>query len=145
MIVKIKKLRDNAVIPVKAHPSDAGFDLVAATDFELDEDGNAVYYTGLAFEIPEGYVGLIFPRSSITKKDQMIANGVGVVDSNYRGEVSVKCKMISPMAHEEYLVYRKGERVAQMIIVPYPEIEFQEADELSETDRGANGYGSTGK
>lgn len=145
MIVKIKKLRDNAVIPVKAHPSDAGFDLVAATDIETDEDGNAVYYTGLAFEIPEGHVGLIFPRSSITKKDQMIANGVGVVDSNYRGEVSVKCKMIPPVSHEKYHVYRKGERVAQMIIVPYPEIEFQEADELSETDRGANGYGSTGK
>lgn len=145
MIVKIKKLCPDAEIPAKAHPSDAGFDLKAVTDFKLDEDGNAVYGTGLAFEIPEGYVGLIFPRSSITKKDQMIANGVGVIDSNYRGEVTVKCKLISPITHDEYHVYRKGERVAQMIIVPYPEIEFQETDELSETDRGANGYGSTGK
>lgn len=145
MIIKIKKLNPDAVIPKKAHPSDAGFDLTTVTDFKVDEDGNAVYKIGLAFEIPEGYAGFIFPRSSVSKEDLIMANCVGVVDAHYRGEVSVKYKLIPPIKHDEYHVYRKGERVGQMIIMPVPEVEFEEAEELSETDRGANGYGSTGK
>ena len=145
MNIKIKKLHPDAVIPHKAYPSDAGFDLWAVTDFKTDEDGNAVYGTGLAFEIPEGYAGFVFPRSSISKKDLIMANCVGVIDAHYRGEVTVKCKLIAPIKHDEYHVYKKGERVGQMIIMPVPEVEFEVVDMLSETDRGKDGYGSTGK
>lgn len=139
MEVKIKKLNENAVIPQYAHPTDAGLDLVAVSKSK-DNDGNFVYGTGLAFEIPEGYVGLVFPRSSVTARCMAMANCVGVIDSGYRGEVTVKFK--------PYLFYRpydKGDRVAQMIIMPYPRIDLVEVDELSESDRGEGGYGSTGK
>lgn len=139
MEVKIKKLNENAVIPQYAHPTDAGLDLVAVSKSK-DNDGNFVYGTGLAFEIPVGYVGLVFPRSSVTTRNMTVANCVGVIDSGYRGEVTVKFK--------PYLFYRpydKGDRMAQMIIMPYPHIDLVEVDELSESDRGEGGYGSTGK
>lgn len=160
MQVKVKKLSENAVMPKKAHKTDAGFDLVA-TSREIDGDGNIVYGTGLAFEIPEGYVGYIFPRSSISKKDVMLTNAVGVIDSGYRGEVTAKFKMaieagmlIKENMEEHYYpetqfangrVYNVGERIAQLIIMPLPKIELEEATELSESDRGEGGYGSTGK
>lgn len=139
MKVRIKKLVEEAVVPKKAHSTDAGFDLVATSvGFE---DGCWVCHTGLAFEIPEGYMGLMFPRSSISRKDMILANAVGVIDSHYRGEVTGKFRLAGMV---EFPKYRVGERFAQMIIIPYPEIEFIEADELSETDRGTGGYGSTG-
>ena len=144
MIVKVKKLREDAVIPAKAHPTDAGFD-ITAVEWKCDEDGNIVYKTGLAFEIPEGYAGFLFPRSSVAKKDQMLSNCVGVVDCHYRGEVLFKYKMIAPIKHDEYHIYKAGERVGQMIILPIPAIEMLESDDLNESDRGVGGYGSTGK
>lgn len=144
MKVRFKKLREDAVVPAKAHPTDAGFDLVAVSR-DIDKDGAIVYGTGLAVEIPAGYVGLVFPRSSISKKDLMLSNAVGVIDSGYRGEVMAKFKFSNLLiGHEEYHWYDVGERICQMIILPYPEIEFEEADELSESDRGSGGYGSTG-
>lgn len=148
--VKIKKLCQSAVIPSYAHNSDAGLDLVA-TSKTIDEYGNIVYGFGLAVEIPDGYVGLIFPRSSIYKQSIYLTNCVGVIDSGYRGEVSAKfkpslvletrvnCKKLTPDAYEV------GDRIAQMIILPYPRIEFVEIEELSDSERGAQGYGSTGK
>ena len=148
--VKIKKLCQSAVIPSYAHNSDAGLDLVA-TSKTIDEYGNIVYGFGLAVEIPDGYVGLIFPRSSIYKQSIYLTNCVGVIDSGYRGEISAKfkpslvletrvnCKKLTPDAYEV------GDRIAQMIILPYPRIEFVEVEELSESERGAQGYGSTGK
>lgn len=156
--VKVKKLSENAVLPTKAHKTDAGFDLTA-TSREFDKDGNIVYGTELAFEIPEGYVGYIFPRSSVSKKDIVLTNCVGVIDAGYRGEVMAKFKPVS-MAHEtisrlprDHLSYfrhfgedyKVGERIGQLIIMPLPEIELEEATELSDTDRGEGGYGSTGK
>lgn len=142
MEVKVKKLDPNSVIPTYAKEGDAGLDLTSIS-MEVDEHGNYIYHTGLAFEIPEGYVGLIFPRSSIYKQDIFLTNSVGVIDSGYRGEVCVKFKNIGNKDnHSRYTV---GERVAQMIIIPYPKIEFKEVDELSETDRGQGGFGSTGK
>lgn len=140
--VKIKKLTENAVVPTKAHPTDAGFDLTA-TSREIDGDNNVVYGFGLAFEIPEGYVGLLFPRSSICKKDLILSNSVGVIDCHYRGEVSAKFK--AAFVEGTARMYHIGERCAQMIIMPIPRIEIEEAEELSETDRGDGGYGSTGK
>lgn len=158
MNVKIKKLSPEAVMPTKAHTTDAAFDLTAIKR-EYDEFGNVVYHFGLALEIPEGYVGLIFPRSSICQKDLALSNAVGVVDAGYRGEVTAKFKLslkasgASPYICDRAIIagmslskiYGIGERVAQLIILPIPEIKLIEATELSTTERGEGGYGSTGK
>lgn len=150
MEVKVRKIKENAKLPCKAHVTDAGFDLVA-TSKEYDQDGNIVYGTGLAFEIPEGYVGLLFPRSSNAKKDLLLGNSVGVIDSGYRGEVTFKFKMFYPFIpnhgflHNSTNDYGVGDRIGQMIIIPYPIITFVESETLSNSDRGEGGYGTTGK
>lgn len=151
MKVRIKKVHPDAVIPRYAKDGDAGLDLTA-TSMSYDEYGNICYGTGLAFEIPKGYVGLIFPRSSICKEQLLLSNSVGVIDSGYRGEVSFKFKPSLALDSLQYVtdrklygVYKVGERVGQMIIMPYPSIEFEEVDDLSETERGDGGYGSSGK
>lgn len=171
MKVKIKKLHESAVIPSYSKKGDAGMDLTAV-DYYYDVEGNIVYRTGLAIEIPEGYVGLIFPRSSICNYDINLTNAVGVIDSGYRGEVTMKFKptlCFQPNEATNYLaddkfdasdgvyipydervpiephVYECGERVGQIIIMPYPQIEFEEVESLTETERGDGGYGSTGK
>lgn len=139
MICKFKKLVPEAVVPTKAHESDAGFDLVAVS--AMFQDGCWVCGTGLALEIPDGYVGLVFPRSSIAGRNMLLSNGVGVIDSGYRGEVMFKFRPAGDFSKPMYMV---GERVGQLIIVPYPEVEFVEADGLDESDRGTGGYGSSG-
>lgn len=139
--IKIKKLHPDAVIPKKAHESDAAYDLTAVSR-SFDDHGNVVYGFGFALEIPEGYVGLVFPRSSIYRKDLFLTNAVGVIDAGYRGEVTAKFKSTSQRLPTSYNV---GDRVAQLIVIPIPEIEFVEADMLSDTVRGAGGYGSTGE
>lgn len=144
MKVRIKKLNEKAVIPTKAHATDAGFDLYCTSREVNWEKRQLVCHTGLAFEIPEGYVGLLFPRSSVSNKPLMMANSVGVVDSCYRGEVTAKFN-ITDTRQSAFSHYQEGDRIAQMIIIPYPEIEFEEADSLSESDRGTGGYGSTGR
>lgn len=151
MKVRIKKLKEIAVIPQYAHTTDAGLDLVA-TSKEIDEFGNIVYGTGIAVEIPQGYVGLIFPRSSICKKEIALTNCVGVIDSGYRGEILCKFKptlfcdpIHTATTYDDCLdEYQIGDRIAQMIIMPYPTIELEEVDCLSYSDRGVDGYGSTG-
>lgn len=140
MEVRIKKLTENAKMPTKAHATDAGYDLYAAST-SVDKNYNVVYGTGIAVEIPAGYVGLVFPRSSIASKDIMLSNSVGVIDSGYRGEVMAKFKRVTG----EFDSYQVGDRIAQLIIIPYPEVTFVEVDELSDSDRGVGGYGSTGK
>ena len=140
MKIKYRKLVESAVEPKRAHASDAGFDLVAVT--AGFKDGCWVCGTGLAFEIPDGYVGLVFPRSSIVKKDMSMANAVGVIDAGYRGEVTCRFRMAGML---EFPRYGVGERVAQMVIVKLPDVDFEEAEELSESDRGDGGYGSTGR
>lgn len=139
MKVKIKKLYDDAILPTKAHATDAGWDLYAHS-MKFDNDNNIVYCTGMAFEIPQGYVGLLFPRSSNAKKDLILSNSVGVLDSGYRGEVLFKFKF-----YHDGKWYKVGDRIGQLIIMPYPEIEFEVVEELSDTDRGTGGYGSTGE
>lgn len=140
--VKIKKLSQEAIIPAYAKEGDAGLDFTAVT--RKHEDGCIVYGTGLAVEIPAGYVGLLFARSSIFKKSLILTNHVGVIDSGYRGEILFKFKEhITPMSNRAE--YEIGERIGQMLIVPYPSVEFVEVDELSDSARGANGYGSSGK
>lgn len=166
MKVKIKKVRSTALLPTKAHDTDAGYDLYADT-MEFDDDGNTVYGTGIAVEIPQGYVGLVFPRSSIAKKDLLLSNAVGVIDSGYRGEIMAKFKPVHVSSNPLTLwwkvfvrkvrtvdlelsfihrnEYEYGDRIAQLIIIPYPEVEFELVDELSDSDRGVGGYGSSGK
>ena len=140
MKIRFKKLNENAVMPTKAHASDAGFDLTA-TSRMYDNNNCYVYGCGLAVEIPEGYVGLVFPRSSIANKDLLLSNSVGVIDSGYRGEIMAKFKTIGPFPW----MYKVGERFAQLIIMPIPDIEWEEAEELSDSERGMGGYGSSGK
>lgn len=140
MKVKIKRLDKSAVIPKYAKDGDAGLDLTA-TAYKVNEKGQYVYTSDLALEIPDGYVGLLFPRSSICKKDLEMTNSVGVIDSNYRGPI----KSVFNPTCEDPEIYELGERFAQLIIIPYPKIEFEEVEELSETERGIGGYGSTGK
>lgn len=143
MQVNIKKLHEDAVIPSYAKDGDAGMDLTA-TSKSYDEHGNVVYGTGLAFEIPNGYVGLLFPRSSNTKKDLILGNSVGVLDSGYRGEVIFKYKMTCGfIENKEGHTHEVGDRIGQVIIMPYPQVEFVEVDELSSSDRGVGGFGST--
>jgi len=138
MKVKVKKLVPEAKIPKYAKEGDAGLDLTVTSVEDLELLDYTKYGFGLAFEIPVGYVGLLFPRSSCYKKDQVMSNAVGVIDSSYRGEVSA---VMIGMSDEKYEV---GERAAQLIIMPYPQIELEEAEELSETERGQGGFGSTG-
>ena len=142
--VRIKKVHPNAVIPEYAKPGDAGMDLVATSNYFDQQHNNYVYGTGLAVEIPEGYVGLIFPRSSNRKTNCYMTNHVGVVDSGYRGEVMVTYKDRNDHPELGKEPYKVGDRIAQLIIMPYPFIEFEQAEELSETERGINGHGSTG-
>ena len=141
MKIKVKRLNELAMLPTKAHATDAGFDLYATIKI-YDNDGNVVYGCGLAFEIPEGYMGLVFPRSSNAKKSLILTNSVGVIDSGYRGEVTAKFKRLYPISQGEYAI---GERFAQLIVMPIPAVEFEEAEELSESERGVGGYGSSGK
>ena len=142
--VKIKKLHKDSVIPTYAKSGDAGMDLTAISK-SYDEHGNVVYGIGLAFEIPKGYVGLLFPRSSNTKKDLILGNSVGVLDSGYRGEVVLKFKAALKDQHRMKEIYEIGDCIGQIIILPYPQVQFNVVDELSSTERGTGGFGSSGK
>ena len=140
MQVRIKKLNENAVIPSYAKDGDACFDLTA-TSIKVDV-GYIQYGTGLAMEIPYGYVGIIVPRSSVTNKSLMLKNSVGIIDSGYRGEISFR---FYGLDGEDSIKYDIGERIGQMMILPVPKIQLVEVDELSDSDRSEGGYGSTGK
>lgn len=189
--VKIKKLVENAVIPTYAKPGDMGMDLVA-TDMEYDASRDCyVYHTGLAFEVPEGYGMLLFPRSSNRNTEAYMTNHVGILDSGYRGELLICYKnrtskeiseLIVELTHalvdvrndvveivdnisdaniainsnykdnelieidwEESAPYKVGDRVAQLVVIPYPKVMFEEVEELSASERGTGGHGSTGK
>lgn len=142
MRVKIKKLDEKAVIPEYSTKGSAAMDLTAITK-TWDEYDNVVYGTGLSIEIPKGHVGLIFPRSSNSKYDTILSNSVGVIDSDYRGEIIFKYKVIElPVILG--VTPKIGDRIGQIMILPYPKVEFEESLELSETERGSGGFGSTG-
>jgi len=141
MKVKIKKLHPNAVKPKYAKESDAGMDLVATSIIE-NTSFQITYGIGLAIEIPDGMVGLIFPRSSIRNTELILSNSVGVIDAGYRGELQATFNKLNGL---DSVSYKVGERIAQIIIVPHPIIQIVEVDELSESSRGIGGFGSTGK
>ena len=153
MKVKIQKISPLAQIPTYAKDGDAGMDLVA-TSIISDTPTQITYGLGIALEIPNGFVGLVFPRSSIRKTGLQLSNSVGVIDSGYRGELQATFNKVfgSDGMYDEMKVkemqpnefYKVGDRVVQIMIIPYPSIEFEETDKLSDTERGDGGFGSTG-
>ncbi len=144
MKVRIKKLNPNAVIPTYAKTGDAGMDLTI-TNIISETTTDVTYGFGIALEIPFGFVGLIFPRSSVRKYDLALTNSVGVIDSGYRGELQATFKKTSWLKQDSSTKYNIGDKGAQIMIIPHPTIEFEETDELSNTERGDGGFGSTGK
>lgn len=155
--IGVKRLRKDAVIPQYANPGDAGMDLTAVS-MTPDGYGNLWYHFGIALEIPRGYVGLIFPRSSVSARPICMANCVGVIDSGYRGEVSAKFKptllfgsrLLGHLwellrGRDPHGIYQVGERIAQLVILSCPQASITEKLELSQTERGEGGYGSTGR
>jgi dUTP pyrophosphatase len=154
MKVRIKKINPLAQIPTYAKDGDAGMDVIA-TSIISDTPTQITYGLGIALEIPYGFVGLVFPRSSIRKTGLQLSNSVGVIDSGYRGELQATFNKLfgGEAMYDEMKVkeiqpndfYKVGDRVAQIMIIPYPPIEFDEVNELSDTERGEGGFGSTGK
>ena len=138
--VKIRKVHPDAVLPKRAHPTDAGMD-VTAISMEMTED-YIEYDTGLQFQLPAGYVMLIFPRSSNSKKDLLLCNSVGVLDAGYTGNLKFRFKLTTEGYTEK--IYNPGDKIGQIVILPYPEINFIETEKFDETDRGSGGFGSTG-
>lgn len=144
MNIKIKKLRENAVVPTRGSASAAGYDLYACIDtpVSIAPHATAMIGTGLSVAIPEGYFGAVFARSGLASKQALRpANCVGVCDSDYRGEYIVALHNDG----ETERVIESGERIAQLVVIPYLSVEFDLVDELDETERGAGGFGSTGK
>jgi dUTP pyrophosphatase len=148
MIVKFQMIHSNAVLPSYAKDGDAGLDLTCVGYYTDTNAGTINYQTGLAVEIPKGYVGLIFPRSSIRKTRLSLSNSVGVIDSGYRGEICFSFRPILKEGTTEYdndfPKYQIGDRIGQMIIMPYPTIEPIFANTLSDSERGDGGFGSSG-
>ena len=142
MKIQFKKLVPEAQKPKFGKPGDAGADLVA-TSVDFSRENQVVYGTGLAVEIPEGMVGLVFPRSSVRNYNLSMSNSVGVVDSGYRGEIMVTFN-VTEHDLDFTTKYNVGDRIAQLVIMPVPLAQFVEVEELSETSRGKDGHGSTG-
>lgn len=144
MQIKIKKLRENATVPTRGSASAAGYDLYACLDapVTIAPHATAMIGTGLSVAIPEGYFGAVFARSGLAAKQALRpANCVGVCDSDYRGEYIVALHNDG----EQERKIESGERIAQLVVIPYLSVEFDVVDELDETARGAGGFGSTGK
>ncbi len=144
MNIKVKKLKPDATVRTMGSKFAAGADLYSAEDADVVIEPSETKFigTGLAMEIPEGYVGLVYARSGLAcKRGLAPANKVGVVDSDYRGEIKVALHNHG----KEAQTVEKGERIAQMVIAPYLSVNYEEADALSETERGEGGFGSTGR
>lgn len=139
--MKVKKLHHKAQTPQKAHPTDAGFDLTCTTVKYTDKF--IEYGTGLAVQLPENTVGLLFPRSSVTNKDLILGNCVGVLDQNYTGEIKFRYKKI-PQSNGSANIYQEGDRIGQLVVLSLPSVSISIVDDLEKTDRGDGGYGSTG-
>lgn len=154
MTVEIRvRLTDEAPLPAHAKPGDAGMDLTSRETVTLMPGETRTVGTGVAMEIPEGYVGLVFPRSGLGTKGINLSNCVGIIDSSYRGEIKAPLHNNHPpvrvhgkvvQATHEMMTIERGDRVCQIVIVPFATCECVEADELSETERGDTGFGSSG-
>ena len=154
MKVKFKKLHPDAVLPSRAKPGDAGMDMTAVEKGKHDPyTDQVVYNLGLAMELPPGHVGLLFPRSSVVKTSLTLANCVGVIDEGYRGEMKAVFNVrdnngikrpFNTITGEEVGAYKKGDRVCQLVVLPIPKVETEWVDDLSPSERGEGGFGSTG-
>lgn len=164
--IEIVKLNKDAKVPFYSKDGDVGMDLTATSRImSSDDDTQADYIeygTGIAIKIPEGYYGMIYPRSSNSKKDLTLCNSVGIIDSNYTGELKLRYKIdgtynefidfeeneafVKDANGESYAqsIYNIGDKIGQLIILPYPTIKFVEVTELQQTNRNSNGFGSTG-
>lgn len=140
MKVPVKKIHQDVEIPQYAHEGDAAFDLASAENVVIPAGKRVAIGTGLAFALPEGHVGLIWDRSGLAKKNGITSLG-GVIDANYRGEITV---VLLNTGDEDYTV-NKGDRVAQMLIQPIVFANMQQVDELQDSERGEAAWGSTGK
>ena len=146
--VRFKKLVEDAVIPTYKTVGAAGMDITAIRTEAIDYGNQLKAYTGIAVEIPKGYVGLLFPRSSVVTTNNRLGNCVGVIDSDYRGEITfvfdnvdVNGDLISDYDYN----YQAKDRVGQLVILPFPKVELEEVEELSDSERGTGGYGHTGR
>jgi dUTP pyrophosphatase len=139
MKIKYKKLHPNAIAPKQGRVDDACWDLVCTSMVEREK--YIEYKVGISIEVPEDHVALLFPRSSCSNYDQILSNCVGVVDPGYRGEIGFRYKTSKGGG----MIYQVGERVGQMLIIQRPYLEFEEVEELSSSERGTGGYGSSGK
>lgn len=139
--MKVKLMNEYAQLPTRGSKDAAGLDLYCPLHIKVPADSQKKIPLGLAVEIPKGYMGLLVPRSSMSKTPLRCANSVGVIDADYRGELSIAYENISC---SDYMIFR-GDRIAQLIIVPIAIVDVEEAQTLSETERGNGGYGSTGK
>ena len=139
--MKVKLVNEYAQLPTRGSKDAAGLDLYCPFHIKVPADSQKKIPLGISVEIPQGYMGLLVPRSSMSKTPLRCANSVGIIDADYRGELSIAYENISC---SDYTIFR-GDRIAQLIIVPIAVVDVEEAQTLSETERGAGGYGSTGK
>lgn len=149
MMIKYKKILPEAQIFTPAYPGDAGFDIAAAQHYTIDDNGVVTYRTGIILEIPEGYYVDIRPRSSIFKKHLILCNAPGTIDSQFRGEVMIKFRLTIPMSEYNDAphmceLYAVGDRIAQLVVQEKIDATFVAADEVTESVRGSNGFGSSG-
>lgn len=141
--VKIKRTTEHAFLPTRASEDAAGYDLYAVDQGYYNQDYDFVEFgTGIAMEIPKGYAGFIYPRSSVSKTPHILSNCVGVIDSDYRGEIKFRFRNLKDQPDLEYGF---GDRIGQIVIKKLPEVEFEEVTELDSTDRGEGGFGSSGR
>lgn len=145
MKINFVRTREEAKLPRYTNPGDAAMDIYACNEIK-EENKYVEYFTGLKVHIPEGHVGLLFPRSSISKTGWSLANSVGVIDSGFRGEVRLRfVKNGNSNQRFNKLPYQSGDRIAQLMIVPIPRITPHEVDSLPDSERGEGGFGSTGQ
>lgn len=141
--VRFVRLDPAARPPERAHPSDAGFDLVSVEELTIPPHGRAVVGTGIAIQLPEGWCAVTTPRSGRAAREGLsIANTPGVIDAGYRGEIKVICLNTDP---DQDIRIQAGDRIAQLLVLPVPAVEFTENTELDQSSRGVGGFGSTGK
>lgn len=156
--VKIKKVHVDAIIPKQGHETDAGYDLVAIDDgkpYTSDKTSELLfveYDTGIQLELPENYHAEIYPRSSVSKTHLLLANSIGLIDNSYRGNIKLRFRILPIKSHSNWWkekqndgeVYKKGDKIGQLVIRKTDYINFEEVDLLSDTERGSSGFGSTG-
>jgi len=151
LVLKFKKLHPDAVIPKRAHKGDAGYDLIAIEEPNIVEDKSGILYieykTGLAIQLPKGFRTELYPRSSISKYNLSLCNSIALIDNSYRGELICRFNLVVEDLTKEDIdpkIYKKGDKIVQLVIKKDYIFDIIEVDELDETERGVGNFGSTG-